>query len=819
VRGANGVILITTKQGKLGKPKVNVTSNWAMLQPSVLPDLLNSYDYAVLHNEADVNSGKTPRFSDEDLRLYKSGEDPIFHPNKDWIDELIKPFSFQQNYNINISGGTEKTRYFTSLTYFNQSGGYHAPETSFGFPYKHNYDRYNIRMNFDFDLSEDFTLSVKLGSQLSDNTYPNGGAYGAFDKATNSSPMSSPGYVDGKYISEVKGLPAGVTHYNPWAQAGSTSTGGAFVTDNFINTLNTNIGMKYKLDKITKGLSIRAMGAYDSYYSKLATRNKAFPTYTVMRDPGDPTKTIIYQNGDSGPYSGPTEGIANNDNAKWRKMYGEVAIDYARTFNDIYRFTGLVLANAQKMYDPSLQYKLPTGYLGVVSRITYDYKSRYLAEFNMGYNGSENFPEGKRFGFFPAFSLGWVVTEESFLPMNNTLSFLKIRGSYGEVGNDKIGGDRYLYLQNALQLGTGGYQQAVFGTSGVDMTRYNMYKEGKLGNPNVTWERSKKWNIGAEIRFFDDKLSFVADYFQEKRGNILINLSSVPELVAATLPAANIGKVDNHGFEIETSFRSEVGEVKYWVKGNYSFARNKVVYKDEASPAYEWMKRTGQPVDQYFGLTFEGFYNTWEEINDPARPTGWNNVALQPGDMKYKDLNGDGLIDAEDISPVGYSNWPEITYGLSVGASWKGFDFSVLFQGVDNVSAYFAAKAALPFTNEWGPAYAWNMERWTPERYANGDPISFPRLTLSPEGHNYQPSNFWIQDGSYLRLKNAEIGYRFTPGLLKKAGISSMRVYVSGNNLQTWTKMKYKVDPDARDTWARVYPPLRVLNAGVNFQF
>lgn len=490
VRGANGVILITTKQGKVGDPKIDFSSNLAVIQPSILPDYLDSYNYALLRNEAEKNMGKQPSFSAEDLRLYQTGEDPIFHPNKNWINELIKPFSLQQSYNANVSGGTQKLRYFTSLGYFSQNGAYREPEQSFGFPYKQVYDKYNLRTNFDFDLTNDFSVSIKLGDQITNNSSPNGGAWGAFDKASRTSPMSSPGFVDGKYIENVIGFPAGVPYFNPWGQAGPTSTGGAFVTDDFSNTINTNISLRYKLDKLTRGLAVRAMGAYDSYYLKEAVRNKYFPAYTVMKNPNDPTKYSIYQSTDDGPYYGLKEGVDNQH--KWRKMYAEVAIDYKRLFDGGHDVSGLILGNIQKKYDPSLLYQLPTAYEGLVARVTYGYKNRYLSEFNMGYNGSENFPENKRFGFFPSFSLGWVATEEPFLPKNKWLSFLKIRGSYGEVGNDKIGGDRYLYLNGPYTLGYGGYQQTVFGDAGSNMARYQMYKEGKLGNQDVTWERAKK---------------------------------------------------------------------------------------------------------------------------------------------------------------------------------------------------------------------------------------------------------------------------------------------------------------------------------------
>jgi TonB-linked SusC/RagA family outer membrane protein len=544
-----------------------------------------------------------------------------------------------------------------------------------------------------------------------------------------------------------------------------------------------------------------------------------------MRNPNDPAHAIIYRNSEDGPYFNVGESIKEGAgiNDKWRKIYGEAAIDYSRVFNDVHTVSGLILGNAQKGYYPGMDQMLPAAYLGLVARVTYDYKSKYLSEFNMGYNGSENFPLGKRFGFFPSFSLGWIATNESFFPENRWLTFMKVRGSFGEVGNDKIGGERYLYRTFAYQLGYGGNQQAVFGEAGLNMARLQMYKEGRLGNPNVTWERARKSNIGLELKFIEDKLSLTADYFQENRDNILWKLSTVPEMVWAEAPPANIGKVDNYGYEIEVGFSDKINAFSYWLRGAYSFARNKIVYKDEPKQPYEWMQQTGRPIDQYFGLIFEGFYNSWDEINDPSRPRSqWEGPGLQPGDMKYKDLNGDNMITVEDKGAIGYSNWPEGTYSFSLGASWKGFDFSVLFQGSANVSVMYASKAAYPFTAGWGPAYDWNLERWSAERYENGEKITFPRLQIDPNNntdHNYQASSFWVQDGSYLRLKNAEVGYRFSPDFLNKIGISSMRIYASGNNLRTWTNIKYRMDPDARELWGRVYPPMRVYNAGINFQF
>lgn len=821
VRGANGVILITTRQGKVGKPKVSFSANIAGLQPSILPKTLGSYDYAMLRNEAQRNDGASEDevfFKAPTLEKFRTGSSPVFYPDVDWLDELIKPLSFQQNYNANISGGSERMRFFVSLTYFNQSGGYHKPEQDLGFKYKHNFDRYNVRMNFDFNLTRDLVLSVKLGNQVTDNVYPNGGAYAAFDKALSTPPMASPGFVDGKLVTLVVGDTSGVPQFNPWAEAGPTSGGSAGTQDRqFSNTLNTNVSLKYNMDWLTKGLSVRAMVAYDSYYKKAAHRQKYFDSYTVIPAENEKGYTM-FRNGDSGPYAGMSESISASN--KWRKIYAEAAIEYNRSFGD-HRVTALFLANLEKLHKPSLETGLPHGYLGLVGRVTYDYRGKYMMEFNAGYNGSENFAPENRFGFFPAVSAGWMVSEENFLKDSKVLSYLKIRGSYGEVGNDQIGGQRYMYLLAPYALGNGGWVKTTFGTPGIDQTTYNIYTEGRLSNEKVQWEVARKWNVGFDMRLLGEMISLSADYFEEKRGNILWTLSTVPEYVAAKLPASNFGKVNNYGYEFEAAFKGHAGKFNYWLKGNFSFARSKIIDQDEVKYKNAYQQRTGHPVGQYFGLVCDGFYNTWDEINDPDRPVSiWEGAGLQPGDLKYRDLDKNGIVDSNDVTSIGYGNWPEITYGFSVGGSWKGLDFSILFQGAGRVSTYFSARSGTyPFAADWGPAYEWNLERWTQERYENGDKISFPRLKLKDIEHNYQKSSFWVQDGSYLRLKNLEIGYTFPKELLQKARISNLRVYISGNNLYTWKNNKYPMDPDAREVWGRVYPPMRVYNIGVNFQF
>ncbi len=801
VRGANGVILITTKTGESGKPVINYTANFGIQSPNSLPELLGSYDYATLRNEASINSGQTPYFSEQSLELYKNGGDPYFHPDVDWFDLVLKNYSAQQQHNFNISGGSDNVKYFISLGYFDQNGAYDVQDVQTAYSANPKYRRYNFRSNFDIDFNDNFSASVKLGNQFSDSNYPGYGAGEIFFRILNSNPMMNPGVIDGMLISGVEGLPSS-----------SGSPLDAIVNNgfqrNFNNTVTTNVSLNHKLGFVTEGLSARGMIAYDNYYQHAVTRSKESVKYRIVRDPNDNTQPVFLPQGMDAPF-GFGESYGRN-----RKVYFEGALDYVKNLED-HNLTAMVLYMQERYTAPGQEYNVPRGYQGLVGRVTYNYREKYLTEFNMGYNGSENFPEGKRFGFFPSFSLGWVLTEEEFIPTGDILSFMKIRGSYGEVGNDKIGGARFLYLPSVFYPNSGGYH---FGLYGNNYQWFAGSQEGRVGNPDVTWERAKKLNIGIESGFFQDKLRINADIFSENRDNILWYLGTVPALVQASLPPVNIGQVENKGYEVEVSYNNNIGQINYWVKGNYSFSRNKILYMDEPVRAHPWLQRTGHSVGQHWGLVSDGFYNTQEELD--AAPNSTFAAELQLGDIRYIDQNGDGTIDQYDEVPIGYSNFPQVIYGLSFGGDYKGFDFSVLFQGADKVSTYIGEMGAWAFDTDWRNATTRHLERWTPERYEAGLPITYPRVELSPtQGkHNYRPSDFWLEDASYLRLKNVEVAYRFQSGFLNKVGASSMRVFVNGNNLLTWSNMK-NYDPEAPAGRGGFYPQMRVYNVGVNVQF
>ncbi|OAQ40302.1 hypothetical protein A5893_04940 [Pedobacter psychrophilus] len=473
--------------------------------------------------------------------------------------------------------------------------------------------------------------------------------------------------------------------------------------------------------------------------------------------------------------------------------------------------------------------------MGLVGRLTYNYKERYQAELNLGYNGTENFAEGRRFGFFPAYSVGWVPSSEAFFPKNKYITFLKFRGSYGELGNDQFNSvRRYLFLPNTYNLNQGTYY---LGTSnGIDLLpRYNITTEGVLGNPLVTWERSKKTDIGMEARFFSDKLSMVLDFFKEDRDNILGNLGIIPAtfgVPSGNIPPVNIGVTQNKGYELSLGWRDQIGEVNYGINGAISYTKNKVVFRSEAPFANEWQNATGAAIGQYFGLTSDGFFNTPEELaNRPYNTYASNRNTL--GDIRYKDLNGDNVIDDQDVSRIGYSNLPQYAFNSRVNFGYKGFDLSVLFNGTARGSFYVPQNMVGTFFKANGNVYQWQVDgEWTPERVANGEKITYPRMELNTTtaNSNFVKSDFWLKSSDFVKLKNIEIGYSLRDlKFMKALNISSLRVYANGNNLFTFQNdlEVFGLDPETSDytnsgrnnNQGYFFPLTRVYNFGLNVQF
>lgn len=861
VRGANGVIILTTKRGKLGKPQISFSSTFGFTQLTSKLKMLGSYDYALFKNEA-IRSDKDPSYNyllytDDELWKFKNNRDytpaevnamdlsaekkaallaspALYYTSHDYVNEQFGT-SPQQQYNLNISGGGNRVRYFTSLGYFSQDGGFNNSSYG-GEDVNSYYKRYNFRSNYDIDVNKNLKITADLSGQFATNggvlgnavdgplNGPDGRHKAMMITIVDSPPYAGPGIVDGKLVSGF------VQNSSPLQQKGASgySAISNLLLRPYLTTYNTNLNvnikLKYTLDYLTKGLSLSGTVSYNDTYVKGVYSSQSVPQYSVTRNPVNPAEILFY-----GGVVGPTTITDNFNSNKWRRQYFEGAANYNREFGK-HAITGLVLFNAQKTFDPSLLYNVPSGLLGMAARATYNYNQRYFAEVDMGYNGSENFPPNKRYGLFPAYSAGWIISNESFFPKNNWITWLKLRGSYGVVGNDRIGGSRFLYLPNTWgYAGYYPYHGYSFGNSnGGSLDPYYMGAyESTVGNLNVTWERAKKTNLGLEISFLKNRLSFIGDVFQEKRDNILWALGTVPGIVAAVLPPANIGKVTNRGYEIQLGWTDKIGQVDYSIRGNVSYSNNRIDYMDEPAYPYAWMNQTGYAIGQYKGLKTDGFYNTEAEASNRQYSSSDGNK-VQPGDIRYVDINGDGKIDASDKVPIGYSNLPKYAFNTTLSFGYKGFAASILFIGTAQGSFPIRGDQYMinPFYMGGSAAMQFQYDgRWTPEMVVQGITPTFPRASLRTSStQNGIFSDFWLKSTDFIRLKNIEISYTFSKiSFLKRAGLKGIRLFVNGNNLYTWTKLMDGIDPEQQDSGGAssgyLYPMTRVYNFGINIQF
>ena len=805
VRGANGVILITTKRGTEGKPKISYSGNIALNTFVDIRETMNAYEYTTNYNlaqqyDAYITGNPGQKFSQREINMYRDHLDPVLYPDVDWYEMMLRDVSPTTQHNINVSGGTKDVKYFVSAGYYNQQGLFKPVSLLEGYDVQSAYERFNFRANTDFKVTKRLSININLASQMETRTGNAGATSGLMDAIARANPIETPGVVEGKIVS-IGG------NGNPLVN---------FYQNGYRNDYRANltgaVGLNYEIPGI-KGLTARMKVSYENFYNHQQKYTKNPPlTYTVRRN--DDMDLVFQSSTTEKPFS------YSSSNGKSRRTYFEAGLYYDTKIASAHHITALLLYNQSVKVDPGLKYKVPNSYQGIVGRLTYDYKNRYMAEVNVGYNGTENFAPGRRFGLFPAYSLGWVISEEPFFPKNAFVSFFKIRGSYGEVGNDRIGGERFLYLPTTWAVQGGQYY---FGNPSSNYVKYSINGEGVQGNEELTWERARKTNIGTELTLWKSRIRLEADFFMENRDNILATPQNYARIYGSTPPAMNLGKMSNRGFDGEISFTNTTGNFNYWAKANYTYAHNIIEFMDEIPNPYPYKQKTGQILGQYFGLICDGFYNTWEEVNDPARPrSSWNNDRIQPGDLKYRDINGDGVIDNNDEVPIGYSNFPEVTYGFSLGGDWKGLDFSILFQGATHVSLQYSRLYTRGFGENFSAPKAL-LKSWSQERYEQGLPIEYPHLSLGDENqkHNYQNSTFWTRDASYLRLKNVEVGYTFRGNLLKKAGISSARIFLNGNNILTWSHMIKGVDPEAAQQAVNneSYPITKTFNAGVSITF
>lgn len=703
VRGANGVVLVTTRRGVSGKPVISLNSSFGLTQALRNLKGVDSYTYATLYNEAQLSDNPSLTesqlgFSPFVIDMFRTNEDPIMFPNVDWNDYLFKNLAWQTQHNLTLSGGGERFRYFVSLGYLLQDGMLKQLGESYDPNYQ--YKRFNYRSNVDIDITKSTLLKVNIGGHVGAKREPRTDEL--WRKVLWSTPFSSPGIVDGKLISNI--------YSNRYISIGERSCpldyyynyGYNVDTD---NVLNLDLALEQKLDFITPGLSMNIKGAYNTNYNVKASRTPSgadsmcTPIYLgSIETPGmdfwDPRfdRTIVYQtDGVSGLHEQMSYG---EEVGRGRNWYGEFSLNYSRSFGD-HDVSALFLYNQSKKYYPETKIDgkvfymdIPTAYVGYVGRMTYAYKKRYMVDLNAGYNGSENFAPDKRFGFFPAVSAGWILSEEKFMKKQKVIDFLKLRASYGIVGNDKMENARFLYMAgawsgyNTVAKGQGSWQFGKDGGTGLLPDA----KENTMGNPDVTWEKVAKQNYGIDLKMFDSRLSLTADVFFEKRKDILSTRNTLPAITDINLPKINLGKVNNHGYELSLGWNDRAGKVDYWLKANVSYAKNKIIYMDEVVPNEPYMAETGRSTGLTYGYIFDRFLQKDDFDTDGNLKKDENGrqilpqMALgtpRPGDALFKDLNGDGVINGDDKTRFGYAERPDYVFGFLGGLKWKNFEFSM----------------------------------------------------------------------------------------------------------------------------------------------
>ena len=847
VRGANGVVLVTTRRGVSGKPVISLNSSFGLTQALRNLKGVDSYTYATLYNEAQLSDNPSLTesqlgFSPFVIDMFRTNEDPIMFPNVDWNDYLFKNLAWQTQHNLTLSGGGERFRYFVSLGYLLQDGMLKQLGESYDPNYQ--YKRFNYRSNVDIDITKSTLLKVNIGGHVGAKREPRTDEL--WRKVLWSTPFSSPGIVDGKLISNI--------YSNRYISIGERSCpldyyynyGYNVDTD---NVLNLDLALEQKLYFITPGLSMNIKGAYNTNYNVKASRTPSgadsmcTPIYLgSIETPGmdfwDPRfdRTIVYQtDGVSGLHEQMSYG---EEVGRGRNWYGEFSLNYSRSFGD-HDVSALFLYNQSKKYYPETKIDgkvfymdIPTAYVGYVGRMTYAYKKRYMVDLNAGYNGSENFAPDKRFGFFPAVSAGWILSEEKFMKKQKVIDFLKLRASYGIVGNDKMENARCLYMAgawsgyNTVAKGQGSWQFGKDGGTGLLPDA----KENTMGNPDVTWEKVAKQNYGIDLKMFDSRLSLTADVFFEKRKDILSTRNTLPAITDINLPKINLGKVNNHGYELSLGWNDRAGKVDYWLKANVSYAKNKIIYMDEVVPNEPYMAETGRSTGLTYGYIFDRFLQKDDFDADGNLKKDENGrqilpqMALgtpRPGDALFKDLNGDGVINGDDKTRFGYAERPDYVFGFLGGLKWKNFEFSMQWTAAMNASRMLDGE----YRNAFGSTNSRMLLKFLADgRWTEENPNSrFPRLTFMNKSHYLQTSDLWLMNGSYLRLKTAEISYTLPQkDFLKKVGIESVRFYCNGYNLLTLFSDLNDIDIDPEgvtDGGNNNYPNIRIYNFGVNISF
>ena len=794
-RGANGVVLITTKRGKAGKININAKVETSYNTRTMTPDFVDGYTYATMLNESRTTRSQQPMYSQDELRLIQTGLDPDLYPNVDWMDVLLRDGAMTYRANLDISGGGSVARYFVSASYVSEGGMYKTDDKLKDYNTNANYQRWNYRMNVDFDVTKTTMVTVGVSGWLSTQNDPGLGSDALWKSVMGQTPINMPViFSNGR-------IPAAGTseRTNPWVIA--TQTG---YYEEWQNVIQTNATLDQKLDFITKGLKFTGRFGFDTYNNNYRN-HKQWPEQWQAERQRDSNGEIVFKKVAEKQLMFHESSASGN-----RRQFLEAILQYDR-FGD--HSVGGTLKYTQDEYvntQSTAGYDwLPNRHMGLAGRVTYGWKYRYMVDFNFGYNGSENFAPGNQFGFFPAYSVAWNIAEEPIIKKNlKWMNMFKLRYSYGKVGSDNIG-TRFPYLE--LFESRNPYNWGDYNTPNVDNGQ--IYKQ--ISSSGVTWEIATKHDIGVDFSLWDDRFTGTVDYFHETRDGIFMQRQSLPGTLGLSYltPSANVGKVRSTGFDGNVAFKQDIGNVSLTVRGNFTYSNNKILAADEANSAYPYIRDTGYRVNQAKGLIALGLFKDYDDIRNSPQQTEWGTV--MPGDIKYKDVNSDGVINDSDRVPIGSTTRPNLIYGFGMSATWKGFDVNLHFQGAGKSSFFIDGFGVRPFSGgDWGNILTDVVGNyWSLGTNENPD-AKYPRLTWQNNSNNNRESTYWLRDGSYLRLKTVEVGYTLPKNISRAILMNNVRIFFIGTNLLTFSKFKLW-DPEMGSSNGQQYPLSKMLTLGL----
>lgn len=806
VRGANGIILITTKRGtEMTAPQIRVKAEFGITQPVQLPELANASQWIDYYNELYRDSGSTEMpISDYARQMYLSGRDPDLYPNVDWVNTIFKDLAMTGRVHASVTGGSPKIRYYVSASYYTEGGMFNVADND-RYNAQMNFNKYSFRSNIDIDITKSTQLGLSLSTQYTTKNAPCTTTNDLYAYTMYVTPVATPTVFSNGMLA----IPQESGSVNPYNMLNNT---GYRRYNTMVAQSLLSLTQDFS-DIITPGLKANVKFAWDAQNATLLERAMSPVTYyaTGRDENGELMLTAANPNGSN------YMRLATSDSSGTTAINFEGSLIYERLFAEDHRVSGMFLYSVRsKSKNRPLNYidAYPTKNMGIAGRFTYAFRDKYFAEFNFGYNGSENFAPGKRYGFFPSYAVGYMISNEKFWePLRDKINILKIRASYGKIGNDEIGGSRRFAYNTTMNTNAGGF---LFGDLG--QTSLPGYSTGEYGNPDVAWEEATKADVGIELGLFN-KIKIQADYFYEKREGIFIQRESTPSVVGTkTAQWVNLGRMKNQGFDMSLEFDHSFNkDFSISARGNFTYNRNKKLYDDKPDQIWKYQNLAGFANNQQFGLIAEGLFESEEDIaNWPKQDFG----TVRPGDIKYRDVNGDGVVNTFDKVAIGYTLVPEINYGFGASLKWKGIDVSVFFSGVGHVTRIiqgqnlFGASSTILRLGQIFEDVAKN--RWTLDNQNPNAP--YPRLSLNKVDNNQQLSTYWQRDMSFLRLKDAEIGYTLPESMTKKWGLSKIRFYIQGKNLVTFSDFKLW-DPEVNANYGNVYPLIRTFAIGANVNF